>query len=483
MKTVRRLLHGEIVRAVSFVLVGFLALFLFFDVVDELQNLANLASQGYKLHHALLFVALKTPSHIYELMPISVLIGCIFVMARLAQSSEFTILRTGGLTPLKALSTLLQLGLVFVFMTLLIGDYVAPWADRQGVLVKAPFQGNLTVGRTGAWLKERQDKRHFAVNVRSFDGISHMQNIRIHEFNEDGQLVAITSARQADFGEGEWRQNNPIPVPSTCPIVLAHGHQCGHGDGCGAQSRPHEDLGTVQLHAAFVQQQPKRSALRNRVLAESFLPFELPGDAVHGIAICLRALSVGSNFWLCLWWCLGWHQFCAFEQSIWPRRQLAKLAAMADSGGTVIDLQRHFFVGFLVVGITTMTTGLNPETGVILFAHGSRDPLWRLPIDAVALNMKQRWPNLSVACAFLELTTPDLNTTVETLMMEGKTHMRIVPMFLGVGRHAREDLPRLVEDLANAYPQVQFELVAAIGEHPAMTQLMADIAAAQSTKL
>jgi lipopolysaccharide export system permease protein len=204
MKTVRRLLHGEIVRAVSFVLVGFLALFLFFDVVDELQNLANLASQGYKLHHALLFVALKTPSHIYELMPISVLIGCIFVMARLAQSSEFTILRTGGLPPLKALSTLLQLGLVFVFMTLLIGDYVAPWADRQGVLVKAPFQGNLTVGRTGAWLKERQDKRHFAVNVRSFDGISHMQNIRIHEFNEDGQLVAITSARQADFGEGEW---------------------------------------------------------------------------------------------------------------------------------------------------------------------------------------------------------------------------------------------------------------------------------------
>jgi sirohydrochlorin cobaltochelatase len=155
---------------------------------------------------------------------------------------------------------------------------------------------------------------------------------------------------------------------------------------------------------------------------------------------------------------------------------------MAYRGGTVIDLQRHFFVGFLVVGVATMTNGLNPETGVILFAHGSRDPLWRLPIDAVALNMKRRWPSLSVACAFLELTTPDLSTTVETLMMEGKTHMRIVPMFLGVGRHAREDLPRLVEDLANAYPQVQFELVAAIGEHPAMTELMADIAAGQSPK-
>lgn len=128
-----------------------------------------------------------------------------------------------------------------------------------------------------------------------------------------------------------------------------------------------------------------------------------------------------------------------------------------------------------------MTSDLNAQTGVILFAHGSRDPLWRLPIDAVAENMTQRWPEMSVACAFLELTTPDLATTVESLMMQGKTHLRIVPMFLGVGRHAREDLPQLVSELTEAYPQVRFELLPAIGEHPAMTQLMADIAANQTT--
>lgn len=124
-----------------------------------------------------------------------------------------------------------------------------------------------------------------------------------------------------------------------------------------------------------------------------------------------------------------------------------------------------------------MTTDVIPETGVILFAHGSRDPLWRLPIDAVAVEMGKQWPGLSVACAFLELTAPDLPTTVEHLMMQGKTHLRIVPMFLGVGRHAREDLPKLVADLAQAYPQVHFELQPSIGEHPAMTQLMAKIAA------
>jgi sirohydrochlorin cobaltochelatase len=119
---------------------------------------------------------------------------------------------------------------------------------------------------------------------------------------------------------------------------------------------------------------------------------------------------------------------------------------------------------------------MTPHSGVILFAHGSRDPLWRLPIDAVAERVRAQQPNLPVAVAFLELTTPDLPSTVEVLMKQGVSRVRIVPMFLGVGRHAREDLPDLVQGLTEAYPQMSFELLPAIGEHPAMTALMAEIA-------
>lgn len=205
MKTVRRLLHGEIIRAVAFVAIGFLALFMFFDLVEELQSLTRHAQQGYQLHHALLYIALKLPVHLYELLPLSVLIGTIFVMARLAQSSEFTILRTGGLGPLRALGTLLQLGVVFVTLTFITGDYVAPWADRQALLLKGQFTGHLTLGQTGAWLKETQGERHFAVNVRRFDGRLHMQSVRIHEFKTQGQLLAITTAAKADIAEGAWQ--------------------------------------------------------------------------------------------------------------------------------------------------------------------------------------------------------------------------------------------------------------------------------------
>jgi lipopolysaccharide export system permease protein len=96
MRTIRRLIYREVVVSVAFVTLAFLALFFFFDLVDELRWVGGWA--GYQLTHALLFVALGMPSHLYELLPITVLIGTIFVMAGW-QSSEFTIMRTSGLGP------------------------------------------------------------------------------------------------------------------------------------------------------------------------------------------------------------------------------------------------------------------------------------------------------------------------------------------------------------------------------------------------
>lgn len=113
---------------------------------------------------------------------------------------------------------------------------------------------------------------------------------------------------------------------------------------------------------------------------------------------------------------------------------------------------------------------------VILFAHGSRDPLWRKPVEMVAARMHARQPDVRVDCAYLELTQPDLPTAAATLVDEGATHVTVVPMFLGVGRHAREDLPELLSQLRIRHPDVRFTLLPAVGENPRLIELLADIA-------
>jgi lipopolysaccharide export system permease protein len=229
MKTIRRLIYGEVLSAIALVALGFLALFCFFDLVDELQYLGKNNGLGsaadiYLIRHALLYVALLIPNHLYELLPISVLIGTIFVMARLAQSSEYTILRTSGLGPSRALQLLLALGAVFVVFSFAVGDYVAPASERAAQLLKARYQSKITVGQTGAWLKEKQAYNSYVVNVKTLSPDNEMQGVQIFEFNNKGLVVSTTQAPVAVFAKGDaWqlkqatRTEFEIPEGATAP--------------------------------------------------------------------------------------------------------------------------------------------------------------------------------------------------------------------------------------------------------------------------
>ena len=203
MKTIRRLVYVEVIQAVAFVSLGFLALFFFFDFIDELPNLGR-ASKAYRLTQALVYVGLRLPSHLYELLPIAVLIGTIFVMARFAQSSEYTILRTSGLGPWRALRALLVLGAGFTVLTFATGDYLAPISDTTGQLLRARMDGGVSVGLTGAWLKERQGEHSYNVNVLRLTAEGKMQRVRIFEADSRGFLVSLTQGDWARFGNGAW---------------------------------------------------------------------------------------------------------------------------------------------------------------------------------------------------------------------------------------------------------------------------------------
>ena len=98
---------------------------------------------------------------------------------------------------------------------------------------------------------------------------------------------------------------------------------------------------------------------------------------------------------------------------------------------------------------------------IVLFAHGSRDPQWHLPMVAVKERIGLLHPEAQVACAYLELSTPDLPTAVAGFIAQGLTEIRVVPMFLGVGKHVRHDLPLMMDELKQQHPHIRFECLPA----------------------
>ena len=118
------------------------------------------------------------------------------------------------------------------------------------------------------------------------------------------------------------------------------------------------------------------------------------------------------------------------------------------------------------------------KQGLLLFAHGARDPNWAVPFDDVARRVRLAQPTWPVELAFLEFMTPDLRSAGARLAQAGCEQVDVVPLFLGAGGHVRKDLPQLLDELRALYPAMQWELRRAIGEIDSVIGAMAQAAVA-----
>jgi sirohydrochlorin cobaltochelatase len=115
------------------------------------------------------------------------------------------------------------------------------------------------------------------------------------------------------------------------------------------------------------------------------------------------------------------------------------------------------------------------STAVIIWAHGSRDPAWQDNIHAMAQAMREREPNKAVACAYLELCEPDLVQAAAPLIAQGVDHVRVLPLFFGIGKHIRADLPERIAALQQAYPELGVTLLPAAGDDAGVRAAVAQL--------
>ena len=201
MKTVRRLIFRAVAANATMVTLAFAALAFFIDFVEESQDLGK---NGYTVLDALWTCLLMEVRHIYDLMPIALLIGGILALSRMAQTSEFTILRTGGLGPWRALRLLAGLGLASALLVAAIGNWFVPMAEQVLTQQRARFsnQQQITLGRGGTWLREKREvpgmgTHTITVNVGSALSEGEFGLVRIFEFDAGGQLTRRVSAVSA----------------------------------------------------------------------------------------------------------------------------------------------------------------------------------------------------------------------------------------------------------------------------------------------
>ena len=112
---------------------------------------------------------------------------------------------------------------------------------------------------------------------------------------------------------------------------------------------------------------------------------------------------------------------------------------------------------------------------VILFCHGSSDPLWAKPFRELTKSLQTTYGEDQVHLGFLERSEPDLSTLAAQIAENGPAHIKLLPVFLSAGKHLREDLPPMTENLAKQYQGLTFEILPPVGQQEAFKTMLAQL--------
>jgi sirohydrochlorin cobaltochelatase len=104
--------------------------------------------------------------------------------------------------------------------------------------------------------------------------------------------------------------------------------------------------------------------------------------------------------------------------------------------------------------------------GIVLFAHGARDPEWARPFEEIRERVRASRPEYPIALAYLEIMAPTLEEAIASLIAEGASAITVFPLFMAQGGHLKEDLPRILDAIRASQPHVPIALESAIGEVP-----------------
>lgn len=218
-----RLIYGVF----AFILFAVLSLFVFFDLLNELESVQG----GYTSLVAFFHVMLEAPTRVYEVLPIAVLISAIYVFSQLASQSEYTIFRVAGLNTRQALFSLFKLAVPLALVTFIFGEFIGPAAEQYAQKVKLEAIGaTVSAGfRSGVWVKDRDKDTTPAgaggevtrfVNVQGLKPDQTINGITIYEFDQQYRLRVIRVAKEGRYQGGQaWQLND---VNETRFIELPH---------------------------------------------------------------------------------------------------------------------------------------------------------------------------------------------------------------------------------------------------------------------
>ena len=199
MRTIDRYIASNIIASILTVLLALLAIFIFFAVIDELEEVGR---GSYGIAQVFLYVIMSAPSLAYELFPMAALIGSLLGLGSMMRNGEITVVRCAGVSKFRIIVSVMKAGALFIVIAVMIGELIAPPAEAYARQYRSLAINDRIALKTrnGFWARDA----HSYINIREILPGDQLRNIFIHEFDDNSELRTSTHAKRARYVRDQW---------------------------------------------------------------------------------------------------------------------------------------------------------------------------------------------------------------------------------------------------------------------------------------
>lgn len=197
----RRIVAKHVTKTTALAMLGATAVLSVLQVLFTYLGELGSLNENYGAWQAFIYVLWGAPRYLYEILPISALIGAVLGLGTLASNSELVVMRSVGISLWRIVGWVIRSALILVVLSFVLSEWVIPYTNEQAKSVKDHRSASALGEVRGYWTREGQ--RFIYIDYANAKG--QLNYIQLVDFNDDYQLKGVLVAEKGQFvKEGNW---------------------------------------------------------------------------------------------------------------------------------------------------------------------------------------------------------------------------------------------------------------------------------------
>lgn len=203
MRILSRYIGKTVIASTLAVMMVFLILYAFTALLNEIREVGK---GSYTLWDAVVITGLQIPRQLYDLFPLTALMGTMLGLGALASNSELTVMRASGVSIRQIIVSVLKAGGLLIVLVSLFGETVAPKMEKYAHDLRlSKLEKRVAVSGTGE-LWARDGDTFVSIRQIQEDGVG--LGIRLFTVDDERRMQSMTYAERGEFEDNRWALSN-----------------------------------------------------------------------------------------------------------------------------------------------------------------------------------------------------------------------------------------------------------------------------------